>query len=103
MQYIQGTHDFTCFTASGTDVEDKVRTIVDVQILDNPLGFYSLKITGTGFLYNMVRIIMGTLIEVGRGKLQPIDVKKIIDNKDRSLAGKTVSPVGLVLKEVKYD
>lgn len=103
LQYIKGTHDFTCFTASGTDVDDKVRTILDIQIIDNPLGFYSLKITGSGFLYNMVRIIMGTLIEVGRGKLQPIDVKKIIDKKDRNLAGKTVSPVGLVLKEVKYD
>jgi len=103
LQYIKGTHDFTCFTASGTDVEDKVRTITDIQIIDNPLGFYSLKITGTGFLYNMVRIIMGTLIEVGRGKIHPKEIIEIIESKDRGRSGKTVSPIGLVLKEVKYQ
>lgn len=102
LPYIKGTHDFTCFTATGTDVEDKVRTITDIQIIENPLGFYSLKVTGTGFLYNMVRIIMGTIIEVGRGKIEPNYIKYIIESKDRNKAGKTVLPVGLVLKEVKY-
>lgn len=103
LKYLVGTHDFTCFTATGGDVEDKTRTILSAEIIENPLGFYSLKITGTGFLYNMVRIIMGTIVEIGRGKIEPIDMKNIIDSKDRSKAGKTVIPVGLVLKQVKYD
>ena len=94
-----GIHDFSAFCASGTQVRDKVREIYSAKILKNEL-FYSLEITGNGFLYNMVRIIMGTLIEIGYGKLK--NLEKIIASKDRSKAGKTVPPVGLVLKEVLY-
>ena len=95
-----GEKDFSAFCASGSQVVDKVREIYSAKILKNDL-FYSLEITGNGFLYNMVRIIMGTLLEIGYGKLK--NLEKIIVSKDRSKAGKTVPPVGLVLKEVLYN
>ena len=94
-----GEHDFSAFCASGSSAESKVREIYSARILKNDL-FYSLEITGNGFLYNMVRIIMGTLIEIGYGKLK--NLREIIDSKNRSRAGKTVSGVGLVLKSVEY-
>jgi len=94
-----GTHDFSAFCATGSQVQDKVREIYSAKILKNDL-FHSLEITGNGFLYNMVRIIMGTLLEIGYGKLS--NLEKIISSKDRAKAGKTVPSVGLVLKEVLY-
>lgn len=94
-----GEHDFSAFCASGSSAESKVREIYSARILKNDL-FYSLEITGNGFLYNMVRIIMGTLIEIGYGKLK--NLKEVIDSKNRARAGKTVSGVGLVLKSVEY-
>ena len=62
-----------------------------------------IELTGNGFLYNMVRIIAGTLVDVGTGKIQPEYIEKIIESKDRSLAGKTVQPNGLYLLEVNYE
>ncbi len=94
-----GTFDFTSFCASGSSVEDKVRTIYNAKIIDNGM-FYSLEITGNGFLYNMVRIIMGTLIEIGYGKIK--SMKNVIDSKSRQMAGKTAPPDGLVLKDIEY-
>ena len=63
---------------------------------------FVLSVTGDGFLYNMVRIIAGTIIEVGQGKIAPEKIPEIIKSCDRSLAGKTAEPRGLVLKSVKY-
>ncbi len=100
LKNIEGKHDFTAFCASNTEVEDKVREIYSADIVYNELGYYTISICGNGFLYNMVRIIVGTILDVGRGKIQVGDVKKIIDSKDRTSAGKTVSAVGLVLKDV---
>ena len=62
-----------------------------------------IELTGNGFLYNMVRIIAGTLVDVGTGKIQPEYIEKIIESKDRSLAGKTLQPNGLYLLEVNYE
>ena len=98
--YIIGTHDFTSFCASNTDVIDKVRTIYDAKIISSPLGYYSIVISGNGFLYNMIRIIVGTLLDVGYDKINSDMFKNILNMKDRTKAGKTVKADGLVLVDV---
>ena len=99
--YIRGTHDFACFCASGSDVKDTVRTIYQLAVIsDEP--FIYIDVTGSGFLYNMVRIIAGTLIDVGKKKQSPESVREIIHGKDRSQAGATAPARGLTLKEVYY-
>ena len=69
----------------------------------NPLKRVVQVVTGNGFLYNMVRIIAGTLLEVGEGKIEPINVKEILEAKDRLKAGKTLPPNGLCLVSVMYE
>jgi tRNA pseudouridine38-40 synthase len=97
-----GTHDFSCFCATGTDVKDRVRTIVDVEIKTCDEGLMEIKVESHGFLKYMVRNIIGTLVEVGRGKRKPEEMKSIIESKDRTVAGVTAPACGLFLKEVKY-
>ena len=101
-KYFKGEKDFSAFCASNTSVKDKVRTIYSSQIIDLGDNLYKFQITGNGFLYNMVRIIMGTLVMVGRKKIAIEDIKKIIEGKDRSLSGKTMPSKGLYLKKVYY-
>lgn len=101
--YIEGTHDFACFQAAGGEErETTVRTVWQLQIHAAGNDVY-IMITGDGFLYNMVRIITGTLVEVGLGKRSPESVSKTIDSQDRQKAGHTAPPQGLYLKEVYYD
>jgi tRNA pseudouridine38-40 synthase len=100
-KYIIGTHDFTTFRARGSSVKDNVRTVIDLNI-EQTGPMIKIEITANGFLYNMVRIIVGTLIKVGSGKIQPDDIKTIIAKKDRKLAGLTAPPNGLVLESVEY-
>lgn len=96
-----GTHDFKAFKASGSDVKDTVRTIYHITIAhDEP--FIYLDITGSGFLYNMVRIIAGTLIEAGKGRMTCEEIKQILEGKDRIYAGPTASSRGLMLMKVYY-
>ncbi len=112
-EYIVGEHDFKCFEASGSVVKSTVRTVFSLDIEVKNLAeikgaaFQPVKVdiavTGNGFLYNMVRIIAGTLVYVGMGKLTPEDVKDIIDSKDRTKAGKTLPPEGLTLVSVEYN
>jgi len=99
---LTGTHDFTSFCASKTEVQDKVRTIYEINIekQDDELIFSFI---GNGFLYNMVRILVGTLLEVGRGQKDPIMMDTILSGKDRSLAGKTAPGQGLYLWQVYYE
>lgn len=112
---IEGTHDFKCFEASGSVVKNTVRTVYSVDIatrhFDNATvradgkffdGELSISVTGNGFLYNMVRIIAGTLVYVGIGKLTPQDVSRILDTGDRKAAGKTLGAKGLTLMSVQY-
>ncbi|SHF02656.1 tRNA pseudouridine(38-40) synthase TruA [Alkalibacter saccharofermentans] len=101
MAFFKGTHDFTAFSSAKSKVEDKVRTVnrLETEIVGRELIF---QIEGDGFLYNMVRIIIGTLIEVGRGKLKAEVIPKILVAKNRSLAGPTAPPQGLYLKKVLY-
>jgi tRNA pseudouridine38-40 synthase len=103
VQYLLGTHDFSCFCAAGTDVKDRVRTITNVVIETGSDGLIEIKLEAQGFLKYMVRNIVGTLAEVARGKRKPEDMKEIIDSRDRNIAGVTAPACGLFLKEVKYD
>lgn len=102
-QYFEGEHDFKAFKASGTSSKSSVRTIYKAKVIEMPNNRIYIELTGNGFLYNMVRIIAGTLVDVGVGKTEPEDIKNIIDSKDRSLAGKTLPPQGLYLLNVEYD
>lgn len=100
-QYIIGEHDFSCFCASNTSVQDKVRTVNSITLEYHGEELH-MTIEGNGFLYNMVRIIAGTLWEVGIGKRTPQNVQKIIESMDRKTAGKTAPPHGLYLERVYY-
>lgn len=99
--YLVGEHDFVSFCNVRTDVESTIRTITALDILTNG-DEITIRITGNGFLYNMVRIIVGTLIRVGRGFYEPEKVKEILDAKDRKAAGVTAPAHGLMLMEIKY-
>jgi tRNA pseudouridine38-40 synthase len=100
-KYILGKQDFSAFMSPGSDIEDTVRTVfyVDIQKNDSEID---IKICADGFLYNMVRIIVGTLIEVAYGRIKPDDIKSIIESKDRKRAGMTAPPDGLYLNKVSY-
>lgn len=99
-----GTHDFTSFCASGSSVEDKVRTIHEASVHVNETGDeLTFTFRGDGFLYKMIRILVGTLLKIGNGRLEPTAIPAIIAAKDRNLAGPTAHPEGLYLAEVKYE
>ena len=100
-KYFEGEHDFKAFKASGTSSKSSVRKIYKAEVIKNEDRIY-IELTGNGFLYNMVRIISGTLLDVGSGKIAPEEIKNIIETKDRKLEGKTLPPQGLCLVEVNY-
>ncbi len=102
VKYLIGEHDFKSFKASGTSSKSSVREIYDAKVWREG-DLIHIELTGNGFLYNMIRIIAGTLIEVGEGAIEPAEVKAILEAKDRSRAGKTVSPSGLCLMGVEYE
>lgn len=102
-KYFEGEHDFKAFKASGTSSKSSIRTIYKADVIKMPNNRIYIELTGNGFLYNMVRIIAGTLVDVGVGKILPEDIEKIIDSKDRNLAGKTLPPNGLYLVNVEYE
>ena len=96
-----GTHDFLGFASSGYTVKTTVRTIYSLKI-EKTGNTITIDVTGDGFLYNMVRIIVGTLVYVGSGKIAAADITEIINSKDRTRAGITAPAKGLCLKEVFY-
>ena len=98
---IVGEHDFKCFMADGSDVEDTVRNVyyLDLVKAGNDL---EIRIAANGFLYNMVRIIVGTLVDIAYGRISPEDIDDVITSKDRSRAGMTAPPDGLYLNKVLY-
>ena len=100
-KYLVGEHDFRAFCSSGASVPDYIRTIYSI-IINKTENLYEFEICGNGFLYNMVRIIVGTLIDVGRGKIEPEAIKEILESKNRQNAGKTMPAKGLMLKKVEY-
>lgn len=109
--YLIGKHDFNAFSSSMKDNRTTIREIYSITInrgMDiEAYPFIGkneiiITITGNGFLYNMVRIIVGTLIQVGTGERKPKDLERIINSKDRSLAGPTAQYQGLSLKGIEY-
>ena len=102
IKYLIGEHDFKSFKASGTSSKSSVRTIYDAKVTREG-DIVTIELTGNGFLYNMVRIISGTLVDVGIEKTKPEEVKEILEAKDRLKAGKTLPPTGLYLVDVKYE
>lgn len=100
-QYFEGRHDFSAFKASGTSSKNSIRNIFKAEVFRKEEKVY-IELTGSGFLYNMVRIIAGTLLDVGIGKIEPEEIPEIIEGKDRKKAGKTLPAVGLYLVEVTY-
>jgi len=101
MGYFVGTHDFTAFCSAKTETEDRVRTIEAFELSETEDEMV-FRVRGNGFLYNMVRIIIGTVLEVGSGKRDADEIPEILVRKDRNLAGKTVPGHGLYLWEVFY-
>ncbi|GAB7387264.1 tRNA pseudouridine(38-40) synthase TruA [Bacillaceae bacterium] len=99
--HLVGEHDFTSFCSARTEIENKVRTLAAIEIVEENHLLHTY-VRGNGFLYNMVRIIMGTLLEVGQGKREPEDMRAILLGRDRSLAGVTAPAHGLTLWEVEY-
>ncbi len=101
-EHFIGTCDFCAFSASGGSVKTTVRTITQITVGKREGNLVELNISGDGFLYNMVRIIAGTLVEVGFGRLEPDDIPEIIESLDRRKAGRTAPAHGLYLVEVYY-
>lgn len=98
-----GTHDFTSFCATGSSVDSKIRTIYQADMTVNEAGDEIIfTFRGDGFLYKMIRILVGTLLRIGNGRLPVDSLPEIIAAKDRNAAGPTAHPEGLYLKEVKY-
>jgi len=99
--FLVGKHDFSSFKNANSAARSNVRTIFDLTV--SRIGdMVTISVTGDGFLYNMVRIIAGTLIEVGLGDISPEDMGNILKSKDRTKAGRTVPASGLCLEEVFY-
>ncbi|MBE6799250.1 MAG: tRNA pseudouridine(38-40) synthase TruA [Ruminococcaceae bacterium] len=97
-----GTHDFKAFQSAGSSVVDTVRTVSGCSVCQHG-DVITVKITADGFLYNMVRIIVGTLLEVATGKIDIEDLPEVIDSCDRNRTGPTARPEGLFLEKVHYD
>ena len=102
-KYFEGEHDFKAFKASGTSNKSSVRKIFKAEVIKCENNRINIELTGNGFLYNMVRIIAGTLVDVGNGKIDVEEIPNIITEGKRENAGKTLPPNGLFLVNVKYD
>ncbi len=102
VKYFEGEHDFKAFKASGTSSKSSVRTIYEAKVYQKDEKIF-IELTGNGFLYNMVRIIAGTLVDVGMGKIEPEEITQIINEGKRENAGKTLPPNGLYLLKVMYE
>lgn len=100
--YLVGEHDFKSFCSAGAQVQTTVRTVYAVNVTKED-DMVHIRITGNGFLYNMVRIIAGTLMQVGTGLMEPEQVKEILEARDRSKAGPTAVAKGLTLVEIRYE
>jgi tRNA pseudouridine38-40 synthase len=105
-----GEHDFTSFCTVRTDKEVKVRTLYEARMVletddlsgEGRVDRIRIIVTGNGFLYNMVRIIVGTLIHIGEGKRSSSDMQRILAARDRAEAGPTAEAIGLMLWKVEY-
>lgn len=103
VKFFEGEHDFKAFKSSGTSSKSSVRTIYKAEVKQMPNDKIWIELTGNGFLYNMVRIIAGTLVEVGLGKIKADEINDIMESRRRENAGKTLPPQGLYLVNVEYE
>lgn len=106
--YLVGEHDFTSYCSPKAAGDNRIRTIYRAAVSSEPSAtgsgrIITIEVTGNGFLYNMVRIIVGTLLLVGQEQLPPEEVRRILEAKDRSKAGPTAPAHGLMLWNVEYD
>ena len=101
-EVLVGEHDFSSFRSVGTPTKTAIRKIFRAEWKKDRAGFLRFEIEASGFLKQMVRAIVGTLVDVGKGKMNAEDVSKILESKDRKKAGPTAPSHGLFLKEVKY-
>ena len=101
-QLLVGEHDFKSFCCVRTQAESTVRHIYSLEVVREASNYITIRVTGNGFLYNMVRIIAGTLVQVGRGKTTFQDIENMLESKDRCSAGQTAPPQGLTLVNIKY-
>lgn len=99
--YLIGEHDFKSFCGANAQVKTTVRTIYEINI-QREQDMITIKVRGNGFLYNMVRILAGTLMEVGSGAIAPFKIKEILQARERSAAGPTAPARGLTLVEIQY-
>jgi tRNA pseudouridine38-40 synthase len=102
MAHIIGRHDFKAFGGSGSPRQNTIREVFSATLIEAPGGKLIFEIEAEGFLRYMVRNIVGTLVDVGLGKITAADLQKILDSKDRSRAGITAPAKGLTLIKVKY-
>lgn len=105
IKYLKGTKDYTSFVTSSCEIENKIRTISKVKLVKdiiNEVEHIKFYFTGNGFLYNQVRIMVGTVILVGLNKIKPKEIKNILNAKDRSKAGSVMPPEGLRLIDIEY-
>lgn len=100
-EHIVGKHDFTSFMSEGSRITDAVRTVTSLDVSRDG-GIIKVTVSADGFLYNMVRIIVGTLTDIAFGRMEPEDMPHILDSKDRASAGTTAPPDGLYLNRVFY-
>jgi len=100
---IVGTHDFAAFRSAGDERVETVRSIYGVELTQADARRWSITIEGNAFLYNMVRILVGTLVDVGRGHLEEGTITRALAGKDRGLAGQTAPPHGLTLQSIELD
>lgn len=101
-KYFIGEHDFQSFVSQKSGKTDFVRTIYDAKIVELGDGLFAFEVTGNGFLYNMVRIMFGTVLKAGYGQIEPENITEILNGKNRSLAGKTMPAKALIMKNVIY-
>jgi tRNA pseudouridine38-40 synthase len=97
-----GTYDFSSFMASGSKIKDATRTVFESEITKRN-DIIEYRVSADGFLYNIVRIMVGTIVEIGRGKTDPDSIPAIISSRKRKNAGKTAPPDGLYLNKVLYE
>ncbi len=100
-KFIIGYKDFSSFMAEGSNIQDACRNVMYLDI-EGCGDYIDIRIAADGFLYNMVRIIVGTLVDVAFGRIKPADIEKIINSKNREMAGMTAPPEGLYLNHVNY-
>ena len=101
-EYLVGEHDFKSFCSIRAEVESTIRTIYELKVSEEN-ELITIRITGSGFLYNMVRIIAGTLIQVGAGERSPQEMKEILEAKNREAAGPTAPAKGLTMIGIEFE